>query len=248
VPLGKWAESTSGPFDAPTGGPNSLIRDRNTVEPVVNMNIARAGMNQQGHDIAGGVPAFPRYLGGDRMGVAAGAAVGGGYPAGGQASGAVDIPAVQPRPRVPSIVIPPSSLARVAAGGSQHNNSGVLRISQGMGHGQTEFHDNTNHAGIRAPCLGFIPMMDIRACDRGCGQYLVLKDGQAFGHLSRDAVLSLSQDEYGRFQGRMPVSQEQSPSEELADGVGNMGFGSQNTYWANSDSSPSSSHYSYGSA
>ncbi len=55
-------------------------------------------------------------------------------------------------------------------------------------------------------------MLDIIECDRGCDQLLVLKDGQALCHVSRDAVFSIFQDGYRQFRGNeggAPESQEQ---------------------------------------
>jgi len=119
----------------------------------------------------------------------------------------VDIPVAHPWSRLSNVTEPqfPALFPALT------HNAGEQLYMQGV--------DHVVNSEMPAPCLaGPLPMLDIIPCDMGCGQYLVLKDGKAFGHVSKDA-LSLPFRGNG---GGALVPQDQFPSDALAHGVVDM--------------------------
>ncbi|KLO16203.1 hypothetical protein SCHPADRAFT_938104 [Schizopora paradoxa] len=242
--LATWASSSSPGLTQASGAPNPPTFGHNMLAPE-NFGADFMRMQppiQQEHRFANDVTA---YAGG--YPVEGGGSAMNRHPsqqASSSSTASASIPSSQQRPRRPSITIPQStpSYGNIMTNRSQCNQPQV----QGMVQGQT----GSRNDNIAPPCLALFPMFTVEPCDRGCGQYLALHNGQARGHISKEALISLFQDLCGRnelYEEATSPSQEQSPSEELAAGVENMGFGSQNSQWTSTASSPTSSHYNYSS-
>ncbi|KLO11162.1 hypothetical protein SCHPADRAFT_942290 [Schizopora paradoxa] len=263
IPLDQWVSST-GPSDA-SSGPNVPVHglDPQPVAPVVRTNNVNANAvlqqvprSQLEQGIVGQIAR--QGSGGHQANAAARIAGDVGNPASVQHSAAaspITIPAPPPRPRQENAI--PQFPAFVhsnnntgAVGNDMQDNVGNYSHFQSVACTHPAFDNNTSSAGCPVPCL-MIDNLSIVRCEGDCGQYLLMRDIgkqlQVQGHISKDTILSLFQDFAGQLQGgsgRESTSQEQSPSEELAHGVGNMAFRSQNSQWATPDSSSSSSPYS----